>query len=341
MVGMMLNKSILVKIRNVILPFLIIHAPVVASAGNWNSGGSSFQVETQTLVCEFQKYENSGYEISIAKSWIPENQTHIFNGMGASYPDRNDWGTARITTNSGSKLAWEYKLVSEDKKGSKSETRFKYIFFKTNNKVTASVDFVGYRGINNVWGTCKVEASNVTAPSKPSSDQAPSPSKLNKAKSTCTELGFTAGTEKHGECVLKLVEKKDEVASTIDTSRWLNIRESGSSDLYVDEKGQYIKIKSSSKWYNQLHDRYKKEPNTDIRIGFYYSNNKSDKPKKYEFETIQPSEIQATTEENAKVFIFKTAAVDKLRSLKSKYIYFMVTDYEQGMWFWTRTTKSN
>ena len=158
----MLNKSILVKIRNVILPFLIIHAPVVASAGNWNSGGSSFQVETQTLVCEFQKYENSGYEISIAKSWIPENQTHIFNGMGVTYPDRNDWGTARITTNSGSKLAWEYKLVSEDKKGSKSETRFKYIFFKTNNKVAASVDFVGFLGINNVWGTCKVEASAVT-----------------------------------------------------------------------------------------------------------------------------------------------------------------------------------
>ena len=206
MVGMMLNKSILVKIRNVILPFLIIHAPVVASAGNWNSGGSSFQVETQTLVCEFQKYENSGYKISIAKSWIPENQTHIFNGMGVTYPDRNDWGTARITTNSGSKLAWEYKLVSEDKKGSKSETRFKYIFFKTNNKVAASVDFVGFLGINNVWGTCKVEAAAVTAPSTSSSGSVASTSKLDKAKSTCTDLGFTAGTEKHGECVLKVMD---------------------------------------------------------------------------------------------------------------------------------------
>jgi hypothetical protein len=33
-----------------------------------------------------------------------------------------------------------------------------------------------------------------------------SPSKLNKAKSTCTELGFTLGTEKHGDCVLKMMD---------------------------------------------------------------------------------------------------------------------------------------
>ena len=31
-------------------------------------------------------------------------------------------------------------------------------------------------------------------------------SKLDKAKSTCTELGFTLGTEKHGECVLKMMD---------------------------------------------------------------------------------------------------------------------------------------
>ena len=34
-----------------------------------------------------------------------------------------------------------------------------------------------------------------------------STSKLDKAKSTCTELGFTLGTEKHGECVLKMMDK--------------------------------------------------------------------------------------------------------------------------------------
>ena len=335
MEGMMFYKSILIKIRNIILPLLIIYAPVLAHASNWNSGGSSSQVENQTLICEFQKYETSGYKLSVAKDWIRENQTHIFNGMGASYPDRNDWGTARITTNNNNKLAWEYRVLSTDNKGAQSESRFKYIFFKTNNKVAASVDFVGYRGINNVWGTCKVEVSAVTninetaalpvtiptkfnqfrkvtfklvsgdiktmgvgkveknnkgfstdgrvilngnlcvtsanfdTGSKEGSFKincpdgysvkggymplgtnngsvgrgydadgnpveyrvhsnsgsnfvsksdfikfhndrvkvAPPTSKLDKAKSTCTELGFTTGTEKHGECVLKLMDK--------------------------------------------------------------------------------------------------------------------------------------
>jgi len=38
------------------------------------------------------------------------------------------------------------------------------------------------------------------------SSKSSSASKIDKAKSTCTELGFTAGTEKHGQCVLKLLD---------------------------------------------------------------------------------------------------------------------------------------
>ncbi|MDB2532324.1 hypothetical protein N9Y07_07470, partial [Alphaproteobacteria bacterium] len=157
---MMFSKSILIKIRNIILPLLMIHVPVVAEASNWNSGGSSSKVEAQTLICEFQKYETSGYDLSVAQSWIRKNQTHIFSGMGATYPDRNEWGTARITTNNANKLAWEYRILTTDNKGSKSESRFKYIFFKTNNKVAASVDFVGFLGISNVWGVCEVKSGS-------------------------------------------------------------------------------------------------------------------------------------------------------------------------------------
>ena len=33
------------------------------------------------------------------------------------------------------------------------------------------------------------------------------PSKINKYKSTCEEIGFTPGTEKFGDCVMKLMDK--------------------------------------------------------------------------------------------------------------------------------------
>jgi hypothetical protein len=45
------------------------------------------------------------------------------------------------------------------------------------------------------------KVSNAPTPASPTST-----SKLDKAKLTCTELGFTLGTEKHGECVLKVMD---------------------------------------------------------------------------------------------------------------------------------------
>ena len=45
-----------------------------------------------------------------------------------------------------------------------------------------------------------------TVANKKSSSTSTSSSKLDKAKSTCTELGFTLGTEKHGDCVLKMMD---------------------------------------------------------------------------------------------------------------------------------------
>ena len=47
---------------------------------------------------------------------------------------------------------------------------------------------------------------SVTSLIEVSVPETPYSSKLDKAKSTCTELGFTLGTEKHGDCVLKMMD---------------------------------------------------------------------------------------------------------------------------------------
>jgi hypothetical protein len=47
-----------------------------------------------------------------------------------------------------------------------------------------------------------LQASSAASPPESSSTS----SKIDKAKATCTDLGFTAGTEKHGECVLKVMD---------------------------------------------------------------------------------------------------------------------------------------
>jgi hypothetical protein len=139
-----------------ILLLVVISNPVLSS--NWNQGSKTSRIlDDQQLTCNFTRYEASGYELSKAKSWIRPSQTHVFRGTIATYPDRKEWGSALITENNNSKLSWVYRLTSKDNKGQTATSRFKYTFFKTNGKVAASVDFVGFRGIKSVWGACSVE----------------------------------------------------------------------------------------------------------------------------------------------------------------------------------------
>ena len=51
--------------------------------------------------------------------------------------------------------------------------------------------------------TAKIGVEKKTLPLKPSGLKS---TKLDEAKSKCSDLGFTAGTEKHGDCVLKLMD---------------------------------------------------------------------------------------------------------------------------------------
>jgi len=57
------------------------------------------------------------------------------------------------------------------------------------------------------WGEdYGIKCQNVMRASQSPITTTSSPSKIDKAKATCTDLGFTAGTEKHGECVLKVMD---------------------------------------------------------------------------------------------------------------------------------------
>lgn len=89
--------------------------------------------------------------------------------------------------------------------------------FTKNGK--AKVQALAYR--TNRWYQCSELKGAKTAKTRESAPETKSPkltkpktSKLNKAKSTCTDLGFTAGTEKHGECVLKMMDQKLSEANT-------------------------------------------------------------------------------------------------------------------------------
>ena len=101
------------------------------------------------------------------------------------------------------------KFVFDNSKDTRAGGGYlKGVYFKTNNKFMLRVESsIGYRPSGPIWGICEEisisSSNNVSTPTEPTTT---SSSKIDKAKSTCTKLGFTAGTEKHGECVLKLMD---------------------------------------------------------------------------------------------------------------------------------------
>lgn len=246
---------------------------------------------------------NAPYSQAWGKSWVPQNHFHVIKNNNSTFVryGRNFVQTSNVENNSD-----RIKIKYKKKMKNQNYTGLNFVFFKTNNKFTISFNLPGgYIDAGSVWGKCDILESNASTQIKSKSSN----------------------------------KNNDDYGNDTDNISWSNIRSSGSSDLYLNNKMNVIKIKSSSKWYDKLHDRYKNNPETDIRIGFYFTNDKSLKPKKYQFEKIKPTSIKAYDENFAKVFEFKTNESKQLLSKDYKYILFLVMDYEQGMYFYTRTTK--
>lgn len=226
----------------------------------------SFALADSELHCVFDNYSaavTSGYNVSVAKSWIPELQTHVLKDDKSAL--HVDFGLeGRVIRENSKKAEFRY-LVDQD-----NGVVLKYVFFRNNNKATAFMAPSGYRDLGPIRGTCEeneissrdyisypdatdeqvcdevaltlggettysvqardadgnvinqgwideakkrwgedftTECRSITAgPQSLSATTNSSSSNLDKLKSTCTELGFKSGTEKHGDCVLKLMD---------------------------------------------------------------------------------------------------------------------------------------
>ena len=114
-------------------------------------------VFAESLECIFTKYGNSGYKESTARSWVPEVQTHNIDGQNIFWEQAKELGSGSISENNSSRIKFQYTSLSTDSKGAKAETKFKYTFHKTTNKVAVKVIFTGYLPINHIWGKCEVK----------------------------------------------------------------------------------------------------------------------------------------------------------------------------------------
>lgn len=255
-----------------------------------------------TLECSFDNYKNSFYRDSVAKSWIPTSQTHEINGDNIFYEEKGIRG--KILENSDTKIKWKYYKDTRSSTGQLSRTKFNFIFFKTTKKASADVDFTGYRDIESVWGNCSYNINQ---------------------ENTNNKLIDTSKTDQNKNKILK--------------GKFVLVRSSSSTDLFFNKSTNTVLVKSSGKYYNTLHKRLLDNPNTDMRIGFFWDTEKK-KPKKYMFNYKKPSNMIARLDGYIREIYVQDESFSVILDDYKKYFYVSMTDYEKGTWVASRSEKS-
>ena len=113
--------------------------------------------------------------------------------------EQGDLISGRMTVNSFSNEGIDFPPLKKDFGGTVKATLDTGISIKLKVKKSAELTLAGDFGTMRLSGPCKKYNASSTGAAR-------STSKLDKAKSICTELGFTLGTEKHGDCVLKMMD---------------------------------------------------------------------------------------------------------------------------------------
>ena len=113
------------------------------------------------LKCNFTEY-NGTFRLKVAKQWVPEFQSHLIEDRNATYITKGNL-KGNVTLNNNEKIKWNYKHNQKITLNSGGveymPSNFEFIFFKTNNRVTAAVTFPMHTWIpiDNIWGSCEIE----------------------------------------------------------------------------------------------------------------------------------------------------------------------------------------
>ena len=236
------------------------------------------------------------------KTWVPEKFEVSIDGDNAFLGNRK----GKVTSNDNSRIAIKHKHYFNK---SQPYSTIKFIYFKTTSKFTASVEMPsGYLPSGDIWGKCEYTIS--------SNDN-----------NTSNKIA------KKGDLNSDLKQKE------IVDGKFKLVRSSSSSDFFYNIKNSTVLVKSNSKYYNKLHKRLLDDPDTDIRVGFFWDGDKK-KPKKYMFQYKQPNQIFAKKDGIIREMYIKDNSINTITEDLKKYLYVSITDYTQGMWVAARTEKS-
>jgi hypothetical protein len=159
-----------------------------------------------TLKCKMTKYDignnltdYTNYGLDEVKSFIPSKYILYFTPKGSHYGKYE----IEVTKNTQDKIYFEYYTKDKSHMHDYLSLRpWKHIYFKKNKIL--NVYFEMYDESLNIWGNCIKETSKT----KKAKETNKISNKIKNIEDKCSEIGFKKGTEKFGECVLKLIDFK-------------------------------------------------------------------------------------------------------------------------------------
>ena len=251
--------------------------------------------------CEFDQYiTNTITSESSLKSWIPKNVSFIVDNNQISFELKGRRYPAQVIQNDGSRISFKVVRDVKSKQGNRATMDYRMVFFKTNNKFSMSGKPSGFAELGDAWGKCEVNYF--------------------KSQNTNSKTNVT----------------NNEISS----SNWILARSSSSTDIFINNSENAILIKSANKWYSKIHQKHQTNNNTDVRYGILWKDKKIDGGvKKYMFDIKQPTKVVSGMESFIKTFYFEFDDVASILRNKKKFMHFLVTDYDKGTWFATRTTQ--
>jgi hypothetical protein len=259
---------------------------------------------TENLNCSTTDYSrlSHNYNKKWMQTWLPEKFEVSIDGDNAFLAYRK----GKVISNDNSRIAISHKHYFNK---SQPYSIIKFIYFKTTSKFTASVIMPsGYLPSGSIWGKCEYTIS--------SNDN-----------NTSNKIA------KKGDLNSNLKQKE------IVDGEFKLVRSSSSTDLFYNIKNSTVLVKSNSKYYNKLHKRLLDDPDTDIRIGFFWDEEKK-KAKKYMFQYKKPNQIFVKKDGIIREMYIKDNSINIITEDLKKYLYVSITDYNKGMWVATRTEKS-
>lgn len=175
--------------------------------------GTSLSSLAMTISCDRKTNNHIAFnDQSTFTSWFPEKIYYHTDKL------------LELTRNTENyKIYWEIKGTrvyfsrsSESTSGDRHTTIFKLL--PSSKAFHGFKPYGNFADISRIRYTCDKSSAEVirvlkggsttssSSSSSSSSTNSSTSSSLNKVRSLCTELGFKSGTEKHGDCVMKLID---------------------------------------------------------------------------------------------------------------------------------------